>query len=84
MQVRAVICHSCGKELEHKIGRMPCEELTGWITISIWKGKESVDHFNFCSIECLQMWVVYQSPQIPDVFLRAFDEESDGEQHTAT
>jgi hypothetical protein len=78
MQGRAVICHSCGKELEHKAGCMPCEELTGWITVSIWKGKESVDHHNFCSIGCLQIWVEDQSPTIPEIFLKAFDEETSG------
>ena len=77
MQGRNIICHSCGKELEHRMGRLPCEDLTGWFTISYWKGRESVDHYSFCSVNCLQMWMEDQVPRIPDVFLRSFGESSE-------
>ena len=75
MQGRCIICHSCGKEAEHRMGLLPCEELNGWLTISYWKGKESVDHYNFCSLPCLQEWLSDQIPQIPKVFLESFNEE---------
>lgn len=77
MQRKTVVCHSCGRELEHKPGCVPCEELTGWITISIWKGKESVDHFNFCCFGCLRDWIENRSPRIPNAFLQAFGDETD-------
>ena len=74
MQGRNIFCHSCGKELEHKMGKMPCENLAGWLTISHWKGHESVDHYSFCSVSCLRTWVEDLSPRIPDVFLKSFGE----------
>ena len=77
MERKAIVCHSCGTELEQTPGGAPCEQLTGWVTISIWKGKGSVDHYNFCCFDCLQMWVEDTSPQIPNVFLNAFNEETD-------
>ena len=76
MERKAVVCHSCGRELVHRPGCVPCEELTGWITISIWKGKEAVDHINFCEFDCLRVWVEDKSPRIPNVFLNAFGEET--------
>ncbi len=77
MQRKAVVCRFCGRENEHLAGRMPCEELTGWTMVSIWKGKESVDHHCFCSIGCLRDWLDEQSPKIPGAFLNAFKEEEE-------
>lgn len=77
MQTGMITCYSCGRELEHRMGTPPCEELTGWITISHWKGKESVDHYNFCSPLCLKQWIEGQSTPIPDVFLKSFEEDGD-------
>lgn len=74
MEERNIVCRSCGKELEHKMGRMPCEDLRGWLTISHWKGRESVDHFSFCSVGCMQAWVEDQRTPIPEVFLKSFAE----------
>jgi len=77
MQGRMIVCDSCGRELGHIMGQMPCEEMEGWITISQWKGKESVDHLNFCSSVCLQQWFQEQFPRVPEVFLRSFDSEDE-------
>ena len=75
MQGRNTVCYSCGKELEHRMGRLPCEELTGWFTISYWGGRESVDHYSFCSVDCLHDWLESQVTKVPEVFLKSFDEE---------
>ncbi len=75
MQGRLISCYSCGRELEHGMGRMPCEELEGWLTISHWKGKEMVDHYSFCSHRCLRQWVDQLFPRIPEVYLKSFDEQ---------
>ncbi len=80
MQGRVIVCYGCGKELEHGTGRMPCEELEGWITISHWKGKESVDHYSFCSTQCLHQWVGDLFPRVPDVFLNSFGDEDIGDE----
>lgn len=77
MQGRRIICHSCGFELEHGTGRMPCEELEGWLTISHWKGKETVEHYNFCSPICLRQWIDRLFPPIPDVYLKSFNEQDE-------
>jgi hypothetical protein len=42
--------------------------------VSLWKGPEAVEHHNFCSLSCLRTWVDTQLPQVPDAFLRAFEE----------
>jgi len=58
----------CGKE------ERPCDVLTGWLMLSLWKGPEKVEHYNFCSLVCLKIWLDTQVPKIPDVFLKAFKE----------
>ena len=75
MQGRVITCHTCGLELEPEQGRMPCEELEGWITVSYWKGKEAVDHYNLCSPKCLRHWVDQVFPGIPEIYLKSFDEQ---------
>ena len=75
MQKMQVICHSCGKKKELVAGTPPCKMLSGWLTISWWKGLESVDRYNFCSFVCLQRWVDSQVPKIPEVFLKSFEEK---------
>ena len=77
MQVRKINCYSCGCELEQKEGCAPCEQLEGWITVSYWKGKEVVDHYNFCSKGCLSEWVDDQCPRVPSVFLKSFEEDEE-------
>jgi len=77
------ICHSCGKKMEYadcSDRRAPpenarCEVLKSWLTVSHWKGMYSVDHYDFCSFSCLQRWVESQIPKVPEVFLKAFEEE---------
>ena len=71
------ICHSCGKTVEHTEEERPCEVLNGWLMVSQWKGLETVEHFNFCSLICLKTWADTQVPQVPNVFLRAFKKEKD-------
>jgi hypothetical protein len=66
------MCHSCGERVECGAKERPCEVLKGWLMISLWKGPETVQHYSFCSLMCLKTWLDAQIPQIPDVFLRAF------------
>ncbi|MFP3976118.1 MAG: hypothetical protein ACLFVK_07850 [Dehalococcoidia bacterium] len=68
------ICQSCGKEVEDSSGEPPCEVLKGWVTVSHWYGRGDVDHYTFCSFACLRSWVDAQVPQIPNIFLKSFDE----------
>ena len=77
------ICHSCGKKAEYTEcsgrGILPedarCKVLSGWLTVSRWKGLESVEQYDFCSFGCLQRWVGAQVPTIPEVFLKGLEEE---------
>ncbi len=67
------VCHSCGERVECAVKQRPCEVLDGWLMVSLWKGPEAVEHYNFCSLSCLRTWVDTQLPQVPDAFLRAFE-----------
>jgi hypothetical protein len=67
------VCHSCGERVECSAKGRPCEVLNGWLMVSLWKGSETVEHRNFCSMICLKTWVDSQVPRVPDAFLRAFD-----------
>ncbi len=67
------VCHSCGERVECAAKQRPCEVLDGWLMVSLWKGPEAVEHYNFCSLNCLRTWVDAQLPQVPDAFLRAFE-----------
>jgi len=72
-----VICGSCGRKVEHHHSEPPCEVLRGWLTVSCWKGLESVEHYSFCSLSCLQEWVESHVPKVPEVFLKSFSEEEE-------
>lgn len=78
MEGRTVVCYSCGREPEHVTGRLPCEELSGWLMVSHWKGRESVEHYSFCSAECLYQWSKSRIVEVPDVFLKSFDDQEWG------
>ena len=69
-------CHSCGRKAEVSEEELPCEVLRGWLTVSNWKGLESVDHYSFCSLSCLQRWVDSQVPRVPEVFLKSLEENN--------
>ncbi|TEU15964.1 MAG: hypothetical protein E3I25_06100 [Dehalococcoidia bacterium] len=71
------VCHSCGKTVEHTEEERPCQVLNGWLMVSRWKGPGTVEHYNFCSSVCLKRWTDTQVPQVPDVFLKAFDKGKD-------
>ncbi|MBN2186394.1 MAG: hypothetical protein JW732_02965 [Dehalococcoidia bacterium] len=71
------VCYSCGKRAELSTEERPCEVLSGWLTVSHWKGPGAVEHYNFCSFTCLKTWADAQAPKIPEAFLRAFEEEKD-------
>lgn len=79
---RNCICYSCGKKVEYSEcssrGAPPedarCKMLSGWLTVSQWKGIEAVEQYDFCSISCLQKWVNTRVPTIPEAFLKAFEE----------
>ncbi len=74
MQKPTFICHSCGKRLKYATGERPCEMLSGWLTVSQWKGLGTVEHYSFCSFTCLKGWADAQVPKIPEPFLKAFEE----------
>ena len=76
MGERDVICSGCGQKVEVPSKEPPCEVLSGWLTLSRWKGLGFVDHYNFCSFTCLKKWAEAQAPEIPKVFLESFTEES--------
>ncbi len=77
------ICQSCGKRVEYSECSARCappedarcKVLGGWLSVSRWRGTETVDQYDFCSLVCLQRWVEAQVPRIPDTFLEAFKEE---------
>jgi len=68
-----VICSSCGRKMEFASKERPCEVLSGWLTVSQWKGLRAVEHYNFCSFTCLKRWVAAQVPKVPQVILKAFE-----------
>lgn len=72
-------CHSCGKGVEGSPGKLPCEVLKDWITVSRWKGPGAVSHYNFCSLICLKSWVDAHVPRVPEVFLESFEEDKSWE-----
>jgi hypothetical protein len=47
--------------------------LNGWLMVCQWSGPETVEHYNFCSLICLKTWMDTQVPQVPNVFLKAFE-----------
>ncbi len=71
------VCASCGERVECGVKQRPCEVLDGWLMVSLWKGPETVEHYNFCSLSCLRTWVDTQLPQVPEAFLRAFEKGSE-------
>jgi hypothetical protein len=73
MRKKYFVCHSCGERIECSAEERPCEVLHGWLMVSQWNGPEAVEHYNFCSLTCLKAWFDAQIPQVPDVFLRAFE-----------
>jgi hypothetical protein len=80
---RYAVCQSCGNRTEYtecSEGCAPadgarCNVLSGWLSVSFWKGFGAVDHYDFCSFVCLQRWVDSQVPRIPESFLKAFRDE---------
>lgn len=68
-------CYNCGRGLHPRAGRPPCEELTGWITVSFWRRKGLVEHVNFCSVDCLHDSLIEHITPVPEVFLRSFDKD---------
>ncbi len=67
------ICHSCGERVEYSGEERPCDVLSGWLIVCQWKGPGTVEHYNFCSLGCLKTWTDGQVPQVPNVFLKAFE-----------
>ncbi len=76
MEEKTVVCCSCGRRVELPTEEAPCEVLQGWITASYFKGLGSVEHHDFCSFTCLKRWTEAQAPEIPEVFLESFTEDS--------
>ena len=71
------ICCCCGREVVVERGELPCDVLHGWLMVSCLKGRESIERYSFCSLDCLQKWVALQMPAVPDVFIESLGEESD-------
>ena len=77
-----ICCQCCGKKAEYthcsSMGTPPdnalCKVLSGWLTVSQWKGMGAVERYDFCSFGCLQRWVNAQVPRVPETFLKAFEE----------
>jgi len=67
-------CFSCGRVVEGTPGEAPCHAFKGWLTVSRCKGVGSVEHHHFCSFKCLKDWVDTQMPNVPDIFLKYFNE----------
>jgi hypothetical protein len=75
------VCVSCGKRVEYAdcSEQLPtpenprCQALVGWFTVSKWKGMESYDQFDFCSLDCIRGWIEEQMPKIPEIYLRPFE-----------
>lgn len=74
MQKNYIACYSCGKKAEIAQSLPPCEALSGWLTLSQWKGFRSVEHHYFCSFVCLQSWVNSQIPKVPEAFIKSFED----------
>lgn len=70
-------CHSCGERVRHSPEERPCDVLGGWLMVSRWEGPGAVEHFDFCCLACLKRWTDGQIPQIPEAFLKAFDNRQD-------
>lgn len=75
MVERYLICSSCGKERELSTDSPQCELLSGWLTVSQWKGLGEVKHYHFCSFTCLERWADAQTPRVPKVFLESLGGE---------
>lgn len=79
------VCVSCGKKVEYAecSDQLPppdnprCQALKGWFSVSKWKGIESFDQYDFCSLDCLREWIDEQMPKIPDEFLKIFGNSSE-------
>jgi len=77
------ICECCGRQVEYtqcsERGAPPedarCAVLSGWLSVSHWKGMGAADHYDFCSLTCLQRWVEGEVPGVPETFLEAFQDE---------
>ena len=75
------ICQGCGKEAEYTECSERCAPpadarwniLSGWLTVAHWKGIGVVNHYDFCSLSCLQRWVNIKVPRVPETFLKAFE-----------
>ena len=77
MPKRYFVCHSCAERVDFSPEERPCEVLGGWLMVSQWKGPGAVEHYDFCSFTCLRSWLDAEAPQVPEVFLKAFEERKD-------
>ncbi len=85
MSKSSASCYLCGKSVEYTDcfdkETLPvnarCEMLKGWLLVRQWKGMGLIDDYDFCSLDCLQKWVVSMLPKIPEEYLRSFEENND-------
>lgn len=81
MKLDYAVCRSCDKtvgyteclERGEPTETARCNVLTGWLSVSHWRGMEATDYHDFCSFTCLQKWVDSKIPKIPETFLKAFE-----------
>ena len=77
---RVVTCYSCGRKTEYapcsdkeaSPEEARCNVLSGWLTVTHWKGIGHTVQLDFCSFDCLIEWAKDQAPQIPKSVLDAF------------
>ncbi len=77
------VCQSCGKRAVYAEcfercappDDARCSVLSGWLSLSCWKGMGAVGYYDFCSVTCLQRWVDSNLPKVPETFREAFGEK---------
>ena len=74
MARESFVCHACGKRVEYGGKERLFKTLNGWVIVSLFKSSGTVEHYNFCSLTCLKTWLDTQVPQVPNVFLKAFEQ----------
>jgi hypothetical protein len=70
---RGFSCDFCGKVIEFSPAGHSPSSLEKWFTLTYWEGIGAVNHYSFCSLDCLRAWLDKHHTQVPDVYLKSFD-----------